>query len=366
MGHLGGKRSLLSKVNRRLMGATLRSEVRQSGQFLTRRYRPKSASDVGDDQKTSTALSTAPLIKCEPCAIVMQGPTWDKDDFTFQTLEIYAKHMPNCRLILSTWDDTNPETVDRFRRSGVEVVLNEKPKVPGLYNVNMQVTTASAGIRRAAEHGAEWVLKTRTDQRLYHPEVMSGLAALAKSFPVSGSACGVQKYRIFGVGQGTAKFAPYHLSDQTVFGHVDDMLLYWTPPLRAAELPSTWPGDPKSIFLEVPIGEFCQHGAAESYLTSEFLKRLGRSLSWTLEDSWSAFADHLAVVDYGATDFIWVKIQGRDMREDTVSYRAIHNRRELSFLEWMQLYSGQLSPGSATHYEHVLSKPFTTALLDEH
>jgi hypothetical protein len=364
------KKSLLLRLNSRLQRALLLYEFGRSGRFVSRRSRPKMAEDVGDGPEQAPTLSTASVLRCEPSAIVMQGPIWPYDDFTFQTLEIYRRHMPGCRLILSTWADFPDDQRTRFERAGIDVVLSEKPDLAGPYNVNMQITGAAAGMRRAVEGGAEWVLKTRTDQRLYHPELLSGLAAFAKSLPPSGAARDLQRHRIFGIGQGTAKFAPYHLSDQTVFGHAEDMLPYWTPPLKAEIFPAHWSTDPGKVFLETPIGDFCRYGAAESYITSQYLTRLGRTLDWTLQDSWAVFRDHLGVVDYGATDFFWAKPHrwrleaGMFPQEETLRYATINNRRELTFLEWIQLYAGHLRPEDAVAYEGVLSTPFARDLND--
>lgn len=362
------RRSLLMRLNRRLQRAALRQELVKGDQFVTRRSRPKMTADIGDG--SDQALSTAPVLRCEPCAIVMQGPVWPHDDFTFQTLELYARHMPGCLRILSTWSDLPADQQQRFEAAGIEVVMSGKPEIAGSYNVNMQITGAAAGVRRAVEQGATWILKTRTDQRLYHPELMSGLAALAKSFPVQGTARERQRHRIFGIGQGTKKFALYHLSDQTVFGHAEDMALYWTPPLKQEIFPAHWPQDPAAVYHQIPIGDFCRHGAAESYITSQYLLRIDRPLAWTLEDSWAAFRDHFGVIDYGATDFFWAKPhrwrleQGAFPVEETVAYGSLHNRRELTFLEWLQLYAGHLRPEDASDYEQVLSEPFEHALTD--
>ncbi|WP_167620244.1 WavE lipopolysaccharide synthesis family protein [Paracoccus ravus] len=298
-------------------------------------------------------------------AIFMQGPIANDYDFTLETLRIYADAMPGCRLILSTWQDTPPEQLDAIAEMKIKLVLSEKPQDPGYANINMQITTAAAGVRQAAAEGATWVLKTRTDQRLYQPDVMSGLAALAKSLPLSGAASDTQKHRIFGIGQGTLKFGLYHLSDQTVFGHVDDMLAYWTPPLDTGQLPADWSADRETVFRETPIGELFRYASPESYLASQFLARQGRPIEWTISDSWAAFRDHFGTVDYGSTDFYWVKGQSQSLWENPTNYRKLTNRKELTFLDWMQLYAGHLRPEDAAAYEPVLlekTQPFVPDL----
>src|SRR6056297_1934826 len=137
------KKPFLLRLSRRLQRAALLYESGTAGRFFTRRSRPKMAEDVGDGPAQAPTLSTAPVLGCEPAAIVMQGPIWPHDDFTFQTLEIYRRHMPGCRLILSTWADLPEDQRARFERSGIDIVLSEKPQVAGPYNVNMQITGAA-------------------------------------------------------------------------------------------------------------------------------------------------------------------------------------------------------------------------------
>jgi WavE lipopolysaccharide synthesis len=64
------------------------------------------------------------------------------------------------RVILSTWDDENP---DKIPKGDFEVVLSKKPLVPGYSHRNFQRLSTAAGLRRAEELGASHVLKWRTD-----------------------------------------------------------------------------------------------------------------------------------------------------------------------------------------------------------
>ena len=345
---------IVDRLARRLLRGEIRFANKRSRQFTTYHERPKFARQIG--------TWADPDIPQENVAIAMQGPVMAKDDFTLETLKLYARHSPRCRLILSTWGDTPPAQLAQIASLGVEIVLNEKPTQAGLFNVNMQLVSAGNGVRRAAERGAEWILKTRTDQRLYDPNALSFLVALAKSFP-PGRATN-QRHRIVGVGFGTLKFAPYHVTDQTVFGHADDMLSYWTPPLRDAAPPAHWPTAQAEMFAKVPIGELCRFGAAECYIASEFLLQNGRSLTWTLEDTWAAYRDCFCFVDMAATDFFWVKDQSYSLHEHVNRYDIVSNRLEVGFREWMLLYSGALPPEAARRYEATLATCFNEAVVE--
>lgn len=341
-----------NKVSQRLLDSSIRWLNKNSDQYTTYRQRPKLASALG-------TLGDSPL-DLEPMAIVMQGPLPVPDNFTYETFAIYRRHMPDVQLILSTWADTPEEYLAPLRKLGVDLVLSEKPEIAGLFNINMQLTSAGAGIRKAIESGAKWVMKTRVDQRLYNPNVMAELAAMAKTFPASGGFD--QKYRIFGIGYGSLKYAPYHVTDQTVFGHADDMLKYWTPPLRDDAAPAHFPSTAHDIYNQVPIGEECRFAAPESYIASQYLTRIGRDLDWTIADTWAAFRDCFCFVDYQSTDFFWQKTQTWSRLELLHRYDVVWTRHEITFSHWMLLYSGVLAPASAARYEKALDQLFMSPI----
>lgn len=343
----GLRQRLRAKAARRLFDRAIRYANHWSQDFTTFHQRPKFTRQIGTWRDSA--------LPNEPAAIVMQGPVATQDDFTLETLKLYRQHMPGVRLILSTWNDTPEAILAPMAALGIEVVRSEKPGRPGLFNINMQITSASNGVRRAVEGGAEWVLKTRTDQRLYAPDVMPFLIATARTFPVTGG--GPQRHRIIGVGLGSLKFAPYHVTDQTVFGHAEDMMVYWTPPLRG-DPPEGWPSSISDVYGTIPVGMLCRHGAPESYFASEFLRRRGWPLDWTIEDTWAAYRDRFCFVDVGATDLYWVKSQTYSLAELLVRYEIVSNRHEMGFRDWMLLYSGQLAAERGRDYEGTVDLSF--------
>ncbi|MBL8861157.1 MAG: hypothetical protein JNK02_04015 [Planctomycetes bacterium] len=350
---LGSVRALWFRFWRRMFWASMRGSARRGDDFVTFHSRPKRARDTGTWPDPGTGDAET--------AVVMQGPIAELEDFTLETLRLYRRHFPRTHLILSTWDDTPETLLAPIRALGVDVLLGPKPAVPGLYNINLQVVSAARGIEHAGRRGARWVLKTRTDQRMYSPQALRFLVATALAFPVTGGFR--QRHRIVGVGHGTLKYAPYHLTDQTVFGHVDDMTVYWNPPPHDGRLPAHWPPTTGEIFAQVPIGEQCRHGASETYLASQFLARVGRELTWTLEDSWEAFRDNFCVVDRETSvDFYWVKVQSHTFLESLTRYGPISNRRELTFGEWLPIYTGRTPCASARAFEQTLRGTWESAV----
>ncbi|MFD1195073.1 WavE lipopolysaccharide synthesis family protein [Seohaeicola saemankumensis] len=290
----------------------------------------------------------------------MQGPIAKEDDFTLNTLRLYRRNMPDAELILSTWSDEDANALAKVADLGVTVLKNDKPAFAGMSNMNMQIVSAGAGVRHAVQKGAQWVMKTRTDQRLYEPNLLSFLIGMQQSFPVAVS--GKQNHRIIGLGQGSLKFVPYHVTDQSLFGNAQDMLAYWTPPLQGAEVSERWTEARDQIYRKYSIGQLCRETVPECYLASHFLTRMGHQPDWTIQDSWTAYRDRFCFADYGTTDFYWVKSQTWTRAELIKTYAHVSNRQEMSFLEWMLLHSRQLPVESASRYNEILEDVFLGVL----
>jgi hypothetical protein len=303
----------------KLYRLSMRAVNGRADRYVTYHVRPKLARDVG--------TWSDPVVKPPRFAVVMQGPV-AADGFTLETLRVYTRLMAGHRLILSTWDDTDAKLLDPIQAAGVDVVLSAKPAVPGIMNVNYQLTSALAGVRAAADGGADWVLKTRTDQRMYSPNLPEFLVALATTFPVAPGF--PQRYRIIGLGRGTFKYLPYCVTDQTVFGHAVDMLLYWSAPHR----PDGHPPGYRDVFRDV-----CRYHAPESYIATQYLQRLGRAVDWTIEDSWAAIADHFCLAGLGTSDLFWPKYT--KLLEHDRTYSQIDTTMEIDFREWLILYAAR-------------------------
>jgi hypothetical protein len=259
-------------------------------------------------------------------AIVIQGPVAKDCDFTLETVRLYKKHFVGANIIVSTWDDEPVNYADKIKEQGAEVILNAKPKFPGTSHINFQIASSLAGVKKAQSLGAQYVLKTRTDQRMYAPNVLEYFYNLLEKFPPAPGF--KQKRRILGVSLNTFKYRLYDLSDMNIFGHVDDMLVYWGP------------GFDDRKFSKIPekLGDWSKARLCEVYLSTKFLEAAGRNLTWTLKDSWQAFAENLCVVDAGSLDLYWYKYE-RNKEYRHLDYGAVTNEKELGFSDWFNLYS---------------------------
>ncbi len=293
-------------------------EVIEQDEYITCHSRPHKASRVGtvnDKVKQEHKLS-----------VILQGPVITENDFTLETLKIYQNHFKGHSLILSTWKGENEAVIKEAGELGINCVINKKPDYPGESNINMQIVSSGAGVRKAAELGAEYALKTRTDQRMYAPNISEYLYNIIENFPVGGN-YPKQKKRIVGISLNTFKYRMYGLSDMMVYGSIEDMLLYWD----IAE-------DTRAFTAQQRKAGLVDSRVSEVYLATGFLNKVGREILWTLADSWQVFADNFCIVDKEQLDLFWPKYGRQEYKG--ITYRQDYRTQEMNFREWFNIYSG--------------------------
>jgi len=290
--------------------------------FITIVPRPKFAKDFfrhSDDASKHT-----------PFAIVIQGKSVLVDSFTAETVKIYQKSFVGSIIIVTTHEGADsPECLKELQDLGVNLVVIPKPANPGPFNINLQITSSVAGLKEAKRLGFQYAIKTRTDIRLYGVNISEYLFNLLRQFPVvSGTK---QQERIISTNIFTLKYRPYSLSDMTVAGNVDDLLLYFDIPLdnrKVINLPTN------SL-----VDDFVRERPGELYLETEFLKKIGYHPTGTLEDSWQIFADHFIVIDHDSLDSYWYKNDIYQCLENKFRiYTPEFGLHDLCFRDWFNLY----------------------------
>ncbi|MFA5832063.1 MAG: WavE lipopolysaccharide synthesis family protein [Bacteroidota bacterium] len=266
-------------------------------------------------------------------AIILQGPVVTENDFTLETIKIYKRHFKNCQLIFSTWDDEDDSHLSKISDENIDIILNKKPYSPGPQNINYQIISSFAGVKKAKNDHNKYVLKTRTDQRMYSPNVVEFFLNIIDTFPVLGVK-DKQKKRIVGTSLNTFKYRLYGLSDMVTFGEIDDMMIYWGCKLDDRDAKMQVFQSKKRTSLDIAQQRLC-----EIYLTTEFLNNIGRNIEWTLTDSWKVFAEKFCVVDKESLDLFWPKYEFRTQEQRWRSYDAIKTTQELCFRDWFILYS---------------------------
>ena len=158
-------------------------------------------------------------------AIVMQGPLRHEDDFTLETVRRYPTNFPNAPIIVSTWDDERGEATAALKSAGAHVVTHRPPEERGVQNSNLQMWSAAKGVATADDLGAAFVLRTRTDQRLYSERLLGVLHATVENFPLEDEQ-GSQSQRMVGLSFNTFAYRMYGLSDMYTYGATEDLLSY--------------------------------------------------------------------------------------------------------------------------------------------
>ena len=273
-------------------------------------FRSLPASAVFADAGTRAKLAWSEEIAARPAtvrrpnaknAIVVQGPV--VDGVTTHVLRVLTALHPHDQVILSTWDDTEAQSLAEASAAADDVVLSAKPAHGGIQNRNHQIVSTRAGIARAIEHGARTVLKTRTDLAvLASPLFDQARWWLDRVGGGAARAAGLRR-RLIVPSSFTRKFLLYHPADLVMLGDAEDLLQFWSAPLdpRSGELLTT----PR---LDQSIAAVNMDGnPTESYLGLQFCRAIGRRAPGTLADSWTFYRDLFAVVDNDWFDLLWFK-----------------------------------------------------------
>jgi len=284
----------------------------------------------------------APGAPADGRSIVIQGPLLTKNDFTFETLKLYSGLVKPSRIILSTWENEDHAAIRQIEDLGVTVIRNKQPEFNGNQNINLQIVSTLAGLAKAKESGANRVLKTRTDQRIYSTSALLLFDNLLTVFPVNVPA---QKHRLIITSLGTIKYRLYGAGDMLMYGDIDDMLKYWSVDLDLRRLDIKQAGD-------YSIREFSQLRLGELYLCSKYFEKLGYTLDWTLKQSWELLARYFCVVDDPSVDLFWPKYDLR--KEFRYKYYTEHPLQHMTFTDWLSLYLEK-----EDHYpEEILNRSF--------
>lgn len=149
-----------------------------------------------------------------PIALVMQGKLMPEESFTLKTIRHYRQTFPGSLLIVSTWDNEDPALLKSLEQAGAQVILNELPPFTGPSHVNYQIRSTQAGIEAARAAGFDYILKTRTDTRMYATDISDYLLALHRHFPVVHGAG--QKGRLLVLDIATRTYIPHHPDRKSV------------------------------------------------------------------------------------------------------------------------------------------------------
>ena len=267
----------------------------------------------------------------EKIGIVLQGPIQYEDSFTYETLKLYKKIYPNSEIILSIWKDEKKDELDRIRNIGVVVVENDKPETGGFINLNYQIVSTKNAVLKAKELGCKYILKSRTDIRIYETGVDKFLISLLKNFPTKYSK---QKQRIIGIDINTHKYG-IGISDIFQFGTTEEMEKMWNIDLikKVTTMEKYLKFEKDSTAVDRFYFEF-----SECYLLKKYLFINGIELKPKLESYYKVLKNNFIIIDSSMINMYWNKYLGDEYKE-WKNYDKLIARSSMTFKDWLTIYS---------------------------
>lgn len=256
--------------------------------------------------------------------VLLQGPIKKEDNYTIETVKLYLETFSGCPIIVSTWKTEDEEYLKQLEDLGVIVLRNDVPEIKDFCNTNYQIKSTQEGLKKAKELGAEYVIKTRTDQRFYETNLIEYLFNAQKLFPKTSEN---QRERLISLSFNTFKYRLYDVSDMFLFGHIDDVMTYWS---CAYEKRHEWP---KFSNLK----EYSMGGPNEIGVCIQYLEKMGEKLDYTLKNSWEMYAKYFCILDASSVRLHWGKYTDKAFRwRNFIGENMV--LEELTFKEWLSLY----------------------------
>lgn len=189
---------------------TLSRLERMAGCFVQIKFLPET---ISAEEATYPGLQGR-----EEITILMQGPVVRDRNFTLETLKAYRRRYPDIPIVFSTWIDDAAYVERRLKGYGISIVSSNYPVNPGKQNILLQSRTVMAA---KSLIDSKYVLKTRSDQRVYASE--DWLAHLRKAHDARYHlgckfiSCNLNAYA----------FRPLIISDMFLFGLSNDIFDYF-------------------------------------------------------------------------------------------------------------------------------------------
>ncbi len=288
--------------------------------FVTETHRPIHCSKYTSKNKDLT----------NDVAIMMQGPIIHENNFTIETINLYISNFPNSKIILSTWEEekVDPEI---YINKNVCVIRSEIYKGrKGYGSTNYQIKGNKIGINKIKELKIPFTLKTRTDQRLGNPDMLSYLKKMLELFPLDNKYNLNQKSRLIGMSFDTFIYRLYGLSDMFLFGETEDVFSYFDCKYDTRNF--------NNYKLKQNTQRiYSKENICEVYFMTEFLKKKGEEIEWKLEKSLEVFKKRFLIIDSYSLDFFWPKYSFLEDRWRYFKYKV--NQEEMTFSKWLRIYN---------------------------
>ncbi|MBL8630693.1 MAG: tetratricopeptide repeat protein [Rhodospirillaceae bacterium] len=200
------------------------------------------------------------------------------------TIKYNRAAYPNCAIVLSTWRSTDSCLLNQLGPYVDDIVLNDRPDMPGSNNINYQIACAAAGVARACELQAKRILVTRTDIAFLAPNVLGTLSALIDAERPEAARAPNLSGRLVICDLFTLLAPLYHASDIFCYGLAEDVAKYWST---------------------AHMTDACRR--PEVILVRGFAQAVGRTLKNDVADSLAALQNLFIVQDSEALGLYWQK-----------------------------------------------------------
>ncbi|MDE9461686.1 WavE lipopolysaccharide synthesis family protein [Xenorhabdus bovienii] len=267
--------------------------------FFSHHKRPVKARDVPVEHIWDTDN-----VDFSDVAIIIQGPIASERDFTYQTVLLYKKFYRNINIIVSTWNDSNTDIIHKLQNE-CYVILNEKPRVSGSHNINLQKKTTLAGLYYANDLKCKYALKTRTDQRFYSWTTLPFFKKILKNNPPYQN--DFIENRIIELTMSMCKFRPWSMCDMFQFGLTSDLIKMWSFPddernRTAREFAQT----------KYKIRDIVEENVAEILIHRNLANNIKVSDSISHESYFDFINKFFYLIDKETVDLFWLKYNSEE------------------------------------------------------
>ena len=269
----------------------------------------------------------------EKIAIIIQGPLINEDNFTIETIKFYSNLYPEIPIIFSSWKrDIDKIKNEKFKKK-INLISNNLPSYSGYKNINLQSVSSKNAILLAKKLGCKYVLKTRSDIRIYSSDFKDYLIDLIKFYKINRSINLRQKERIITTSF-TLRYRLYGISDMILFGNINDLYNYFniitTPKVEKKFLNFilSLKFKDQTYFIQ---NEFCP----EVYFFKEFFKKMRVEIKWTVNDNIKKISENFIIIDNRSLSIYWKK---SNKIINHFSDKPMHSNMslEFSFNDWLK------------------------------
>lgn len=330
---VGGRRLLLQS-----MAAVCASYEKCTNEYCFYDLLPKVSGEY-----TSIGIQNSKLPKY---AVILQGPIMVKDHFTLETVRLYKKTFPLASIIVSTWLGENEKEIHEIERAGATVVQSAIPNESGVFNINYQCISSSVGIKTSIQLGCEYILKTRTDTRLYRNNIFEMMYTLIKEHPITIDNC---QERIVVLGGNRGKlFQSYNFCDFVTFGNANDLLEFYDIPIDR-RFKNRVDSERKHRSDMTRKQEAEQMMNPEIMLIESYLQRKGNELNFSIGECWKNVCKYFISISPRDICLYWMDKYDLRFRNNYGAYVFWKSDKEelalsydWDYFTWMNIFCGSV------------------------